>query len=357
VTRIRPRQTASSCPLPELGEAVQQNCHVADARYAADYTLCIYLLKMREFYRWEHKLSFSQVLDNETVGGWLRQREGQWEALEGADFVPLRLDDRDYDPFDTDAINQALQPRGLVYSGGLGLKARPHFFLGNLHDRQMLEGYTVYISGEEYARDLAAPPAMSLGRTIFVRRESLKRMVWEKLEEWRWNRPDNAMARAIAHYDFAANLDSALDAMTEDELHSALLHEIGEVEAGRYLGEAWEQMLAELPHSRAEIMLRALRDHLADAISTLPRLLEQEHTSSLHFYFANLSSMRKHLYPSLHKAYQKWHESRDLRPLQRQVSRGRDHWQSMADNALDLYHQRGSEARYAIECLLEDSRL
>ena len=349
--------TAETCPLPELRQTVQQNCHIADARYAADYTLCIYLLKMREFYRWEQNLSFSRILDNETVGNWLRERERHWEQLEEADFVPLRIDSRDFDPFDSDAINRALQPHGLVYSGGLGLKAKPHFFLGSLHDRQSLEGYTVYISDREFARDLTAPPAMALGRTIFVRRESLKRMVWEKLEEWRWNRPDNAMARAIAHYDFATNLDSALDAMTEDELHSALLHEIGEVEAGQYLGETWEQMLAELPHSRAEIMLRALRDHLADAISTLPRLLEQQHDSSLHFYFANLSSMRKHLYPSLHDAYQRWHESSDLRPLQQQVSRGRDHWQSIADNALELYRERGSEARHAIECLLEDSRL
>ncbi|MCG6885805.1 MAG: hypothetical protein LJE74_01190 [Proteobacteria bacterium] len=345
------------CPLPELCQTVQQNCHIADARYAADYTLCIYLLKMREFYRWEHNLPFSSALDNEAVGIWLRSRETHWEDLETVEFSPLTIETQNFNPFDTDDINQALEPHGLVYSGGLGLKSKPHFFLGKLHNRHEVDGYTVYISDNEFARDLAAPPAMTLDRTIFVRRESLKRLVWEKLEEWRWNRPENAMARAIAHYDFAANLDTALDAMTENELNSALLHEIGEVEAGHYLGEEWEQMLAELPHSKTEIMLRALRDHLADAISTLPRLLEQEHTPSLHFYFANLSSMRKHLYPSLHKAYQQWHESKDVRPLQNQVNRGRDHWQSMADNALELYRQQGHEARHAIETLLEDSRL
>jgi hypothetical protein len=357
VTQFEPALSDKACPLPDLCTTVQHNCHTADARHAADYTLCIYLLKMREFYRWENNLPFSSRLDNDRVGAWLRDRETHWEQLEAVDYLPLTIETQNFDPFDTESINQVLSQYGLIYSGGLGLKSKPHFFLGKLHAQHTVDGYTVYISNNEYARDLAAPPAMALGQTIFVRRESLKRMVWEKLEEWRWNRPENAMARAIAHYDFAGDLDTALDAMTENELHSTLLHEIGEVEAGQYLGTEWEQMLAELPHSKAEIMLRALRDHLADAISTLPRLLEQEQAPSLHFYFANLSSMRKHLYPSLHKAYQHWHESSNLQPLQKQISRGRKHWQSLADNALELYRQQGTEARHAIESLLEDSRL
>ena len=33
---------------------------------------------------------------------------------------------------------------------------------------------------------------------IFIRRESFQRMLWERLETWRWNKPDNAMAKAIA---------------------------------------------------------------------------------------------------------------------------------------------------------------
>ena len=32
-----------------LVDAVQTNCHIADARGAADLSLCIYLLQMREF--------------------------------------------------------------------------------------------------------------------------------------------------------------------------------------------------------------------------------------------------------------------------------------------------------------------
>lgn len=345
------------CTLPEVSQTVQHNCHIADALYAGDYTLCIYLLKMREFYRWEQGLPYNSMIENHSVGEWLREREALWNSLENNEFEPVIVDDQQYDPFDTEAINRALTPYDLVYSGGLGIKTKPHFFLGKLHDRHEVNDFTVYISSNEYARDLTAPPAMALGQTIFIRRESLKRMLWEKLEEWRWNKPANAMARAIAHYDFNSDVEAALDSMTENELHSALLHEIGEVEAGQWLGHEWEKMLADLPRSKAEIMLRALRDHLADALSTLPSLVEQEKAASLHFYFANLNAMRKHMYPSLLSAYQQWHENGNLKPLKKQVEQGRDHWQSLAENSLELYRARGSEAREGIESLLENAIL
>jgi predicted adenine nucleotide alpha hydrolase (AANH) superfamily ATPase len=104
-------------------------------------------------------------------------------------------------------------------------------------------------------------------------------------------------------------------------------------------------------------MLRALRDHLADALSTLPSLLEQEQAASLHFYFANLNSMRKHMYPALLSAYRQWYENGNIKPLTKQVEQGRDHWQSLAENALELYRERGTEAREGIETLLENSIL
>jgi len=204
--------------------------------------------------------------------------------LESAEFGPVRIDEAEFDPFDSDAINAALEAHGLIYSGGIGALGKPHFFLGSLHRRHQHHDYTVYIADREYARDLGAPPAMAQGR---LRRESLKRFLWEKLEEWRWSRPDNAMARAIACYDFPTDVDRALDEMTENELDSALLHEIGEVEAGRRLGHDWESLLAALPRSRVELLLRAVRDHLADSLITLPELLARESIASIHFWFAN----------------------------------------------------------------------
>ena len=78
--------------LQQLNETVQHNCHIADATHAGDYTLCIYLLKMRELYRWENKASFSKTLGNQQVGLWLKKRENLWEKLENIPSKNRRID-------------------------------------------------------------------------------------------------------------------------------------------------------------------------------------------------------------------------------------------------------------------------
>jgi len=54
-----------------LSETVQKNCHISDARYAGNYSMCIFLLKMREYYRWEHGLSLTQEIQRSKVGDWM----------------------------------------------------------------------------------------------------------------------------------------------------------------------------------------------------------------------------------------------------------------------------------------------
>lgn len=54
--------------LKTLTESVQKNCHISDAQYAGHYTLCVFLLKMREYYRWENAIPQSQRLPKEAVG-------------------------------------------------------------------------------------------------------------------------------------------------------------------------------------------------------------------------------------------------------------------------------------------------
>jgi len=39
--------------LSTLQATVQRNCHISDARHAGQHSLCIFLLKMREYYRRE----------------------------------------------------------------------------------------------------------------------------------------------------------------------------------------------------------------------------------------------------------------------------------------------------------------
>ena len=340
-----------------LAEVVQANCHIADAEHAGDYTMCTYLLKMREYFRWEKRLPFQTKLPNDQVGDWLVQREAMWERLRGQPFRPLVIGEHRYEPFDSAAINSALLAQKLVYSGGLGASCRPHFFLARLLRRESHQDYEILVAAEEFARDLSAPPAMSHDQTIYIRRESLRRMLWEKVEEWSWRKQEGAMGRAVAYYDFQRDVDSALEAMTDNETESVILHEIGEVKAGAMLGEEWHQMLAELPNSAAELMVRAVRDHLADCVSTLPALIESPTPACLHFYFGNLRAMRKQLFPELSRAYQRWVEHDNLESLQTVTERGMRHWQDVALQMLDTYRRHGPECQTHIERIAQDSRL
>jgi hypothetical protein len=335
-----------------LSATVQQNCHIADASHARSYTMCVYLLKMREYYRWEKGRPFHTRLPKEELGTWLEERERLWEQLEGAPFLPLAVNGIHLDPFDTTATNRELQPRGLVYSGGLGSRAAPHFFLGRLLRAERRHGFTVLVSGREYARDLAAPPAMALNDTIFVRRESVRRMLWEKVEEWEWKRADGPMARAMAGYGFADDPRGALEQMTDREIEAVMLHEVGECLAGAELGEEWNELLLAVAGSPAEHMARAVRDHLADALSTLPAMLEQQNTTSVHFYFANFRGMRRELFPELEAAYRQWLSGGPPASLERTTRAGKARWLDTAHQLLNLYRMHGPACRRHIQELL-----
>ena len=198
---------------------------------------------------------------------------------------------------------------------------------------------------------------MSLGSNIYIRRESLRRMLWERIEEWRWNRPANAMQDAINCYDFDNSPDEALDRMTDNEVRSVMLHEIGEVMAGEMLGNDWERLLASIPHSKAELLVRAVRDHLADSLSTLPELLEDADPASLHFYVANLGNLRKSLYPALVSAYETWTSSGNRSELETLTRKGHEHWSALAGHILALYRQGAEDLQEQLVANIEAAAL
>ena len=325
--------------LANIQQAVQRNCHIADASAAGNYTLCIYLLKMREFYRWESGYNYGDILPNSEVGSWLREREELWERLQEENFNKIPINGELYDPFDSQTINSKLTPQHLVYSGGLGRNTNAHFFLGVLERHERHHGFDIIVVADEYARDLTAPPAMSQGKTIYIRREAMRRMVWEKYEQWLWNKPDNAMGRALQFYPFENDLDLALTKMTNNELDAAVLHEIGEVNAFHILGEQWEALLYGLPHSKLELLLRSARDHLADCSSTLPELIKRQNIPSIHFYIANLTNLRKDIFPGLIAAYENWIKTRNYDALLDIALKGQAHWQNVCKHILNMHQQ------------------
>ncbi len=333
-------QSSAENSFKSLVQTVQHNCHIADARHAGDYTLCVYLLKMREMYRWEQGIDFKTLLTTDDVGEWLTQRESVWDDVEEQDYHSLSVNDQTYKPFDNELINTRLEQHNLVYNAGYGVRCRPHFFVAELEDATDYDDYKVYISGKEFARDMAAPAAMAQGKNIFIRRESLRRVIWEILDDAKVAGLDNPLTRAMSFYPFESDAESALNQMTTTEIEYVIQHEIGEVKAGLIFGnENWNDLLDATAKTHAEIMLRAVRDHMADSITTLPTLIANNNAASIHFYFGNLTAMRKHLAPSLLEAYQQWHENGDLSQLENLIPRAKEHWQTLGKQALSKYLQ------------------
>ncbi len=342
----------------QISRAVQHNCDVADARHGGDLGMCTYLMRMREYFRWEKSLGFRAQIAKEEVGPWLMEREARWADLSQADYDDVAVDDRIFDPFDIEAINAALEPHNLVYSAGLLHGAKPHFFLAHLWRKEsQVEGFDLRVADTELARGLSAPPAMTRGRSIVLRREAMRQYIWEKLESWRWRRAGNAFGRAFACYPFETDLEQALDRMTEVELTAAREHEIGEFLVGQRFGEAWSDMVLDVVGTPAELMAHAVRDHIADCTRTLPLLLEQQHTASIHFFAGNLSAMRREIFPGLHQAYEEWRHDEDFEALSSIAELGRRHWSGVAREMLELHATYGAAASAPVEQLVAANRL
>jgi hypothetical protein len=325
--------------LSALIDTVQKNCTIADARHARDMTMCTFLLEMREYYRWEMEIPYGARLPKDELGDWLNARESLWDTVEEEDFAPLPLNEAGIDPFEAGDINRALVPLGLVYSSGLGHFRQPHFVLAELKRAEVREGVQVLVAGCEYARDLIAPPAAMRDGAIFLRMDAVRRLLWNKYEEWQWKEKDSALGRAFAHYNFERDIERGLDRMAEAESEAMILHEIGEARAESLLGDGWNAMLGELSSRHAELLARAVRDHLADCLMTLPTLLEREAIGSLHFYMANLSGLRRALFPALPQAYESWLNSRDTARLAGVVKGAAAHWLDAAQRLTTTFHR------------------
>lgn len=357
-------------------DAVQRNCHIADARHAGDLPLCSYLLQMREFCRWSIGQAPGRPLPRETVGAWLTEREALWDGLEDEPLQPLAFEGRLHDPFDTASLNAALAPHGLLYGAGLVGPGRPVFFVGERLEAGWLDAASdetadeparlvppsgtsdpplrLLVAGTEFARTLLAPPAALSpgdedGPTIVLRLQSLQRWLWEGFEAWSLRRSPGAYARLMAQLDVhvEAGFAQAVPRLTASVRAMLVLHEVGEARCGRALGPRWSAMRNAMRDDRlADARLRALRDGLADCSVTLPRLLDHGDAAALHFWFAHYDGLREAQCPELPRAYEAWCAGDGGAALRQHCARlAAGLWREA--EGLMAAHQAGGEAAFA----------
>ena len=338
-----------------ITETVQKNCDLVDARHGQDYGLCIYLLKMRDYYRWQNRIPLHIDLVNDEIHSWIAKIEAYWDEINEDPFRHMKINGQYLNPFHTGQINDLLNPNGLVYSGGLGYGSIPLFFLAKLETQEKRSGFNILISGEEYARGLFGPPALFFENNIFIRREALQYFLWSRYDEWLFSMRDNDLGKAVNHYSFKDNPQKAIKEITENELETVIQHEIGEGLLEKEFKHYWRDMIVDFVHTKTEILLRAVRDLAADCTTTLPYLLEKKFEPSLNLYFAGFTDMRKELFPSLYASFKTWQKSKDYSMLIDLSEKGKTYWLNVGKKIIDIYKADGAKARQAIDEFIEGS--
>jgi hypothetical protein len=187
------------------------------------------------------------------------------------------------------------------------------------------------------------------GGTVLLRQQSMRRWLAEKYEAWTLKRQEGAFKSALDAHGFQRDGTQALERMVEQEGETLVLHEIGEFEAAGRLGADWPALRASLQSRRADLYVRAFRDHLADCLVTLPTLLQRRADASLHFWFANLEGVRALLFPRLERAYAAWCAGDQGAALRDAVSAGAAHWGLACARLLEIHRTQGSDASAQVE--------
>jgi len=332
--------------LADLVAAVQHNCDLVDARHARDSGLCTYLLGMREYFRWFSGMDLGAIVEPSAVSSWIAKQEQHWEWLldrGSVDLIALPVQGG-LGAYEDEAVNRLIAEHQLIYGAGIGRFGAPLFFLARCVSKRQRDGVQVVIADEELARGFVAPPAVSRGSLIILRLDALRRWLWTRAETAITREPTDAFRLALGAYDRGGSLQQTIESMASGELESLILHELGELRAGQLLGPDWEPMLGQLGDRRVELVVRAVRDLLADCMVTLPTLLERRAEASLHFWFSNFDGMRRALAPQFLGARTNSERAIDVDRLQDVIAQGRERWNLIALELLARWRAGGREA-------------
>jgi len=291
---------------------VRGNCDIASAGQAGHFSLCGLLLRLRQLYKWEHRLKPWREPESGPVLAWIEAKEQGWNLLEEADWQPLSWGDQTFEPFGAERLNRVLRAQGLAYGAGLSRGLAPTCFLGELLEVRREGSLTILLLGRELARDLDATPALRQGNLIYARREAMAFYLWDRLSDPVQHK--NAYLRIALdayHLPLAGLLrqpeefQGEFAALLAAELEAAIRHEVGEA-LEPSLQDVLPTLLARFPQTRVELWARALKDALADTNDwgRLAFLIQERRLPSLAVFLAWRPGLYPRLLPELEPAFQ-----------------------------------------------------
>lgn len=325
------------------------NCDIADAQHSGFYSLCGLVLRLRNLYKWEKGLKPWQEDTVARVSDWIDRKETCWETLTGAQFEKLSFDEKQFDPLDADGINAHLGPLGACYGSGYAHFLKPTFFLAKIEKQKMVNGFPVYILGDEYARDLFTTPALSQNGQIFVRQAAARFWLWDQISYVKQS-GRQPLNYALAAYDIAAPTDIRLrnmfNAIVEEQTVTYLYHELGELADETFETGIWHAIIAAFPFSPIEMLTRTLKDILADTHpdGTLAHLIQHRKAAAFGFYVAFRESFTQKLFPELDRAFKRFIKDGDWRILEEARQNGRLQTNKQVKTLTSIFHEGRKQA-------------
>lgn len=321
---------------------VQANCDISDAVHAGVFSICGLALRMRDLYKWEKRLPPWKERAEEDILDWIGRREDVWDDVRESLYQPIEVAGTCYDAFDTTGINLALEPAGLFYGAGYAYSLKPTFFLARIHSEKTTVGQRVLLLGEELARDLLTLPAMSRDGVIVLRMEAARMYLWDQIQYLKKSgKPylQFALAQCGVTESSQAALREVLPKLFAAQVETYIHHEVGEMTDRAFDRDTWRQIIADFPHTPVELLVRAVKDLLADTSpnGTLPHLIKNGQALSLALYAAFLDGLGRELFPGFRTAFNRYVDSGDMAPVRQAVTAGYEHARTMTRDITAIY--------------------
>lgn len=333
---------------------IKYNCDVSDATYWGYFTICGLLLRYLDLYRSERGLKLHQEINREEIAAWIEEKEAHWPELESRSYRDIEIAGKGYNPFDLDGINAELEKIGLVYGAGYGMYMKATFFLAEIKSSYIVEGHRVYIAGREIARDLLASPAMLQDKTIYIRMEPLKSILWDKFLSAKGKGRD-AARDALSYYGIGADEQSASAEEKIEyiaERYSIVLehHEMAEYSEDA-LG--WRDMLAVVKDRTVELYLRAVKDIIADTSDRGPLafIVSKRDAGLLSLFVALREGFIPYLFPELKKAYASFMKSGDWTKIEAARAAGYSRSIGVRNDIMQVYSKRKDDNDFGREIM------
>ncbi len=275
----------------EFTNGVRFNCDVTDAKHAGIYSVCGLVMRLRDLYKWEHRLPPWQEDASDKVLEWIGDKETHWETLMAAEFQSLPVNGRTFDAFDVADINRLINSSNLFYGAGYAHSLKPTFFLAEIDGTLSIDGRSVWVLGREHARDLLTLPAISQDGQVVLRSEAGRMFLWDQIL-YLGNSGRRAFEYAVRQSGLKDSdprtIQHNFDDIWKNQKNIYIRHELGELEETLFDRDLWQAMLAAYPHTAVELFVRTLKDLLADTSDkgTLPDLIQHQNAAGLGLYMA-----------------------------------------------------------------------